>query len=313
MTETKFSKKEKREISDFIGQELLYDYLFDQLDVERRQAVEKKLSQSPELKAELEKIKLASSYVQKFQETQILSQLEDDIREPSTYFWVLFQKMRIQDWPRSVQILLEGLLIGGLAIALIVTIPWGKILDLKTKLESTSVTLTEISRVNHTDPDREVVGPEATTNKQTIIYDDENKQNSSPKLEPTPKLAAIEAPKKPAESQPKTETKEISAEPTTKRQGFLFRGKLIATNSLMISSKVSEYLNQNGGRKAGEVELGWKKGDGYYFHFTIPEAKQKEAQEYLKSLGSFSIQKEPHPRIMPDGIIRLIITVEEKK
>lgn len=313
MTETKFSKKDKREISDFVGQELLYDYLFGQLDHERQVAVEKKLSQSAELKAELEKIKLASSYVQKFQETQILSQLEDDIREPSTYLWVLFQKMRIQDWPRSVQILLEGLLIGGIAIALIVTIPWGKILDLKTKLESTSVTLSEISRVNHADPDREIVGPEVSTNKQTIIYDDENKQSSNLKAATVPPVVAVEAPKKTTDANVKSENKEVAAEITGKRQGFLFRGRLTATNSLMISAKVVEYLNQNGGRKAGEVELGWKKGDGYYFHFTIPEANQKEAQEYLKSLGSFSIQKEPHPRIMPDGIIRLIITVEEKK
>jgi hypothetical protein len=66
-----------------------------------------------------------------------------------------------------------------------------------------------------------------------------------------------------------------------------------------------------GGRKAGEVPLGWKKGNSSYFHFTLPENKYEELKQFMTTYGTLKIQKEHHERVMPDGIIRLIISVEE--
>jgi len=76
-----------------------------------------------------------------------------------------------------------------------------------------------------------------------------------------------------------------------------------------LSIKVQEL----GGRKAGQVELGWFKGDSSYFHFTMPESRYEELQEFFKEYGQLSIQQEAHERVMPEGIRRIIITVYEKK
>jgi hypothetical protein len=83
-------------------------------------------------------------------------------------------------------------------------------------------------------------------------------------------------------------------------------------NAEMGSAKIKQKIVELGGRKAGEVELGWKRNQGdYYFHFTIPESKVSEVQEYVKTLGELQISRDPHPRVMPDGIIRMIFTAEE--
>lgn len=96
-------------------------------------------------------------------------------------------------------------------------------------------------------------------------------------------------------------------------RGFLYRGRLQVTNVEAVTPKLVEFVNTAGGRKAGQVDLGWQKGQGSYFHFTIPEAKYEELEAFFREYGTLVISKERHERIMPEGIIRLIVEVEEKK
>jgi len=95
-------------------------------------------------------------------------------------------------------------------------------------------------------------------------------------------------------------------------RGFLFRGKAQVINLDMSSKKIVDQLIQLGASKAGEVELGWAKGNMRYFHFTIPEIKYDDVTKLFNGYGSFNISKEAHPRIMPKEISRFIIEVTEK-
>lgn len=95
-------------------------------------------------------------------------------------------------------------------------------------------------------------------------------------------------------------------------QGYLYRGQLKVTNVVATTPKLVEFITTLGGRKAGQVPVGWQKGQGSYFHFTIPEAKYEELETFFREYGTLVIAKERHERIMPEGIIRLIIEVEEK-
>lgn len=109
----------------------------------------------------------------------------------------------------------------------------------------------------------------------------------------------------------KTEKTSGSQDPVL-NQGFLYRGVLRTTNVEAVTPKIVEFLAQGGGRKAGQVDLGWRKGTGSYFHFTIPEAKYEELEEFFREYGTLVISKERHPKVMPEGIVRLIVDVEEK-
>ena len=335
MTELNLSRKGERTLSNFVGHELLYDYLKGELDPERRLAMEELMGRNREVKADLEKIRDGLQYVCELQKTQVSDQLIESIRTPSTYFQVLLQKTKFSDWPESIKLAGEGILIGVAAMILILAIPWERILSFKHEFSKSGVVLTEVAKTKHSDPDSESSDPanqEANSN-QALVYEDEVKPSDTPPsatsvpapgstapivaaLSPTtPAVAPTHLPGSPVkapESALQKSTVETAAPDTGKKQGFLYRGTVSVTNVEAVTPKLVEFIDSIGGRKAGEVELGWKKGDGSYFHFTIPQAKFESLVEIFKEYGTLKISKEPHPRVMPDGIIRLIITVDEK-
>ena len=322
MTDIKLSKKGDRQVSQFVGQELLYDYIRGELDKDRVKALEQTLSENRDLKAELEKIREGLHYVMDLQKTQVSANLVESIRTPSTYFQVLLQKTKFGDWPEGVKLAAEGLIIGGVSLLLIALIPWGRVLDWKTELEHTSITLTEVTKSPKTDPDAEVAPQRERENDSTVVFEDENKPLPSPtappavaKMKPAEKAAAAQPPAAvptPGAVDVAAAVRAVAPD-SGKRQGIIYRGVMSVTNVTAVTEKLVELVNTNGGRKAGEVELGWKKGTGSYFHFTLPDANYKTLVEQFETFGTLKIQKEPHPRVMPDGIIRLIITVDEKK
>ncbi|HND84318.1 MAG TPA: hypothetical protein PLU50_00865 [Pseudobdellovibrionaceae bacterium] len=123
-----------------------------------------------------------------------------------------------------------------------------------------------------------------------------------------PKIAAQTESKNKSQSQTAPSDLDVSG-----GGGFLFRGDLPVTNLAAVGGKLKEKIELLGGRKAGEVELGWVKAkDRLYFHFTMPAAKYQELDQFLRNYGKLKIAKEKHPRVMPDGIVRLIIEVSEK-
>lgn len=320
MSDVQLSRKGERNLSAFIGQELLYDYIRGELDEERKIALEKQLESNRDLKLELEKIREGWAYVTELRETQISPALMENIRVPSTYLHVLLQKTRFTDWPEGVKLAVEAVAVGAGGLLLVLLIPWGKVLSWKTGFEQTSVVLTEVTKTKSSDPDREL-SPEAPGANEPLLFEDEGRPGVQPASTNGPSVETPQVPMPPVaaaktESSPKpaSEPKAMAtaAPDAVKKQGFLYRGSIKVTNVAAVSEKLIEYITTAGGRKAGEVELGWKKGSGSYFHFTVPEAKYKAMTEFFNEYGHLRIQKEPHPRVMPDGIVRVIVTVDEK-
>lgn len=99
-----------------------------------------------------------------------------------------------------------------------------------------------------------------------------------------------------------------------RKEGGLYRGVLVVTDINEVSSKITQRLVDLGGKKAGEVELGWKKTTKLaYYHFTLPENNVDPVKEFLEKFGHLQIQFENHPRLMPPGVKRLIIEVKERE
>jgi hypothetical protein len=140
---------------------------------------------------------------------------------------------------------------------------------------------------------------------------------------PTPEISPAKDVAAKTAQQKVTPTPTPSATPVAKKEeektdatsgGFLYRGELAVTNLSVVGPKITEKIKELGGRKAGGVELGWQKSPtSTYYHFTLPEAKYQELATFLGTYGKAQLNKEKHPRVMPDGIIRLIITVDEDK
>lgn len=128
---------------------------------------------------------------------------------------------------------------------------------------------------------------------------------------PAPQPGVKTPPVQPAPAPTPEVAATTAASPTV---GYLYRGHFSISNLQDTEPKITEKIKELGGRKAGDVALGWKKTPQLaYYHFTIPENKLNELTQFLSLYGQPGIVKEKHPRVMPEGIIRLIIEIEEAK
>ncbi len=303
-----FSKIGQRKISSFVGQEMLYDYMTNQLDPERKKAVEEYLKENREAQTEIQKIQNGINYTLLLAKTQVSEALREKVKQPTSYFQAILQKIHFDDWPPPARMGLEACLVAIGISAFAVLIPWNRLIDIK--WQSSQVILSEIDKQLINKPQKETeVGV-----KEQLSFPDEGSGSEIVKVTTTTIPLVSEATLPPEPKSVATVAviaKQASVE--TKATGFLYRGSISMTNPKVVAVKIVEKITALGARKAGNVELGWSKGSGAYFHFTMPESKYEETLEIFKDYGDLKIQKEKHERVMPDGIIRLIIDAEEKK
>jgi hypothetical protein len=315
--DVKFSPKGQRQISEFVGQELLYDFVTDNLDAERKAAIAKLVAESDSLQSDIKKIKNGLQYCQILAETTVAETLIGNIKTPSTYFHVLLQKMRIDEWPVGIRLGVEVLIVAALVITSALLVPWHKIANLQLSTSKEIV----IAEVGHEVAKNkgEISGPKT---EEKPLYQDEGAPSypAGPSTSTTVSVATKKASESKPKALPTTTLEEVAASavetessPPTSGQGYLYRGSIAVANLPVTTTKFVEKIAEMGGRKAGEVPLGWKKGNGTYFHFTIPEKQLDTIEKFMNGYGHLKISKEKHPRVMPEGIVRIIITVEERK
>lgn len=315
------SKKGQRQVTPFTGNELLFDYLLGVLDEERKQAVATFLESSPEAQNDFQKIQTGLQYAQKLDGISVSPQLLSRLSTPSSYFSVLFEKSRFDQWPIGLKWGLEALIVVFVIVTFLSLAPWERVLNLRLATSSNDVVLTEINKKTVA---ANFIDEQVPDIKESPEFIDEGVAAPAlaPVLSASPLVAAATTIPKPSVAAEVTKVEEpasgksnlAGASSTKVFAGSLFRGKLAVTNLEAVGPKIRDKILELGGRKAGEVELGWQKTpDSAYFHFTIPEAKSEELKTFLSGYGTANISEEKHPRVMPDGIVRLIITVDEAK
>ncbi len=135
--------------------------------------------------------------------------------------------------------------------------------------------------------------------------------SATPSAIPVTTPAATPAPSTNASStlaMTETADKQDSRDP--KARGFVYRAFMTLNDLEEIGPKLNDEIVSLGGEKAGEVDLGWKRGTGRYYHFELPEANERKMLERLQVYGPVRISKDPHPRVMPRGQVRFILWVE---
>lgn len=95
-----------------------------------------------------------------------------------------------------------------------------------------------------------------------------------------------------------------------KPKGFVYRAFMNLPNLEETGPRITSMIRGLGGAKAGEVEIGWKRGTGRYYHFSMPEMNEKRLMDQLQVYGPVRISKDPHPRVMPKGQVRFILWIE---
>ncbi len=117
----------------------------------------------------------------------------------------------------------------------------------------------------------------------------------------------------PTSATPTTST--AAAKPATppvaqKPKGYVYKQYMSLQNLETIATDITAKIVELGGEKAGEVELGWRKPNGRYYHFVLPKDNRTVLVEFLKSFGVLTEVKDPHVRVMPEGEERYILWIE---
>lgn len=131
----------------------------------------------------------------------------------------------------------------------------------------------------------------------------------------SPQPVAVKPSPSPAQQVPTPATMVMNSapppSPAAQEGGFVYRMAMSVKGIDAVTPKVIEKIMELGGQKAGQVQLGWKKPGGSYFHFTMPEAGFTPLMTHLRSFAQVRHSKDPHKRVMPAGTIRIILWVEE--
>lgn len=95
-------------------------------------------------------------------------------------------------------------------------------------------------------------------------------------------------------------------------KGWLTRAELDVNQFAASRPAIRDKIEELDGKVAGSVELGWLRQENEaYFHFSLPESNFRELEAFLKTFGPVRISKERHSRVMPEGQIRIILTVKD--
>lgn len=160
-----------------------------------------------------------------------------------------------------------------------------------------------------------------TSAKKVVLEEIEISKNEAPEGQELPAVAIVSnkvvaVVSAPAAVKPKpiaVHTAKVN--PTTSpvkavQSTGVYRGIITVTDFEQVTAIIRSRVIAIGGKKAGEVELGWIKNQNIsYFHFIFPSEKREEIVTFIQQYGNLQYKFEPHPRVLPQGQSRFIIEV----
>ncbi len=308
----KFSWKRKSLLrsSELSAQGQLLDLVENKLSPLQSRSIQIEIDKSAKLAQLKSFLENGKKEIEKFEDLSVPVTLIKKISGSMSLSDRLQEQFRTGDWPTGLKWATEGFLLIAVLIFTINIIPWNNFFDIVWKKQAKTILFKDSSSVE-TLAAREV---KVQGESKSLTFPDEGVKNT------TTTLAVSAATPAPAPTTTTTTlvVTQVTAPTATQvsanaksLQGFVYRGVLKTTNVRAITAKIVSSIDSMGARKAGEVRLGWPKGSGSYFHFTIPDQQFENAKKTFESFGTLQLAKEKHDRVMPVGISRVIIDVVE--
>lgn len=319
----------KRGLTRFLCQELLYDYVAGELDPRREAEVAKYLKTCKDSQRELEKIKRALSFTESAKGLTVGQGLHSALLnfEPQ---WQknlrrLTQKFSNHGW----KLMPYMALVATVVVGLVAFKPW------QIHQQQEAILAEQLKK----EPDMLPPAPEplpqpapinespalsATPVTPTLLMARPdnlvalNPKALPPTPPPTPQPVAVasssQSTSEAEASTPSAESEAVRNEKpaTSGAKGFLMRGEMEVSDFHNTWPAIRDKVQALGGKTAGNVELGWLRTPTQsYFHFALPESNYSELELFLGTFGPVRFSNERHPRVMPQGQIRIILTVKE--
>jgi hypothetical protein len=317
-------------LTRFLCQELLYEYVSGTLDPSRRRDMDDYLAECRDSQRELLNLKKGLQFAEELSRVRVSADLQEALLnfEPP---W----KRRLQAWTlwssrRGWRMLPYAFIFVTAVLTLAVWKPW----------RPNRVREVILAEQDHHVARPALLAPAATVGPQAPPRPTEPQPTAEPPARSAAPDAATAAPSTATTTTAAHEAPAVIKPPTPPTQattpvaaskdeevrdndqkhenmratakGSLLRGELVVEDFDSSWPAIREKIVSLGGKAAGTVELGWlRRKDQSYFHFSLPESNYAELEEFLKTFGPVQIHKEPHPRVMPAGQIRIILTVKD--
>jgi hypothetical protein len=296
-----------KKLTRFRCQELLYELLSGRLDADKRAQVEAFLQEDRDSQRELERLDRGLTYAQQAATVEVASELSaalEDFEPPwkrTLWKWTLWSSQR--GW----KYLPYAFLAAALAAGLIVTKPW--------QAARTEIILAEQPRTEPAAakpmPESQVISPRKRPTP--LIPDEPPPENTA-----QPGVSQIGesifgpvlplSPLAPAESSVAAKVEDPAPEPA----GWVYRSTMEVGDFTQTWNAIRDKIEEMDGKAATDEELAvLRRGNEARFNFSLPESKRDDLLEYLKTFGPVRFNKVHDPRVMPDGEIRIILTVKD--
>lgn len=298
--------KPKRVLTSFQCQELLYDYITEKLDDERKELVIKTVASDHQIQSDLRAIKNGIEYCDHLGGTRLSDILYDEMTFKSHAWpkWIRF--LSIKKWPVSVRWGSEALLASVLIGTVISMIPWNRWLN-SFRSHTTNVLIEELAKdkkkMSSNEEEIPLKGIEFAALDAQLKKD---LPESEPKNSDVRELTKDEKKGSPQEDQLKKES-------VSTTNGYVYMGTTMVIKNLEgVASEIISSLEQLGAIKGGNVSIGWKKPEGRYFHFIIDEKNYNAMLKIFRKYGPLQVTKISHERVMEKNKMRFIVTLQDK-
>ncbi len=286
--------KKKDKLTLFLARQLLYDFAKGKLDSEREKAFEKALKEFPELKIELRQIQEKLDVLKTFDATHPSDQWTQELSLPHPSLAQQIASIEKRVAPRFWRGLPVAILVSAVAFGAFLFQPW-------TYLKFNEV---EVAEVHINDDELQMEAALALSEKDIENAMREQKASVASE-EKSSKIEVVDA------------TKESRAQETPEPQprkpkvGELFRAFMTVNDLNSITEDTVKKIISLGGKKAGQVQLGWEREeDERYFHFSIPEKNKQALLDFLSNFSQVRLSSQEHPLVMPEGKIRIILVMK---
>ncbi len=333
----------ERKLSSFVGSELLLDFVEGKLDGDRKAAIQKSIKEQTRIKENVEQLEEAIHFCNELSELKLTDEFVQDVEDHRGKIAGFLHKLSWSSWPDSLKWSSEAFLVSCFVAVVVFATPWRKAIEFRQYLKNSFLVSEQLKPQKEISisKDLEKANVVALNTKQepepALIQETPVKlaaPTAKPTLEPTiapttaPTIKPTSAPTPKPTAMPKAAPVAVVAaaptlsptvvptavpteSPKVAKNSFLHRVTMRVENIESKADQLAAQIIGLGGIKGGNVRIGWRKENGNYFHFTIPEENYAELIKTLSQYGLVTVYKNPHPRVLPEGVLRFIVWIED--
>lgn len=306
----------------FLCQELLYEYVSGGLDMRRAADMEKFLPTCRDSQRELDHLMRGLAYLERASEAHVSVALHEALESFEPHWqktareWTLWSSRR--GWQVLPYVFAAATVISGI----VALKPWqhfGRqemVLAERQNIESISAGEEAPTVPEPASAPVKAEGPALVPDLNAPAPTPELPALRVPVVEtaPTPKPAAKPPPSESVAARTAREEETVveRQEESAGTRGLVSRGTMEISGFADAWPAIKDKIVALGGKAAGNVELGWlRTPKESYFHFSIPESNMGELELFLGTFGPVRFKAEKHPRVMPEGQLRIILLVKD--